>query len=144
MADVKRLDAGGDILISGETSGDVQDALDELVARGARVITPLSRVGASWVAACSAPTKEDIDRSQTLDLSRMQALQKLRLRHPQAALCTVDKLGLKRVVSQPTREAVQARLDELVAEGAELVSAPEESFGAWVGVCDTGGRKEYP
>jgi len=54
----------------------------------------------------------------------------------------VDELGLKRVVSGPTRDAVQARLDELVAEGAELVSAPEESFGAWVGVCDTGGKKE--
>lgn len=143
MAEVRRHDAGGDILISGETSGDVQNALDELVARGARVITPLSRVGATWVAACSAPTKEDIDRSTTLDLSKVQALQKLRARHPQAALCTVDELGLKRVVSGPTRDAVQARLDELVAEGAELVSAPEESFGAWVGVCDTGGKQEF-
>ena len=141
MAEVKRLDAGGDIMISGPTSGDVQDALDELVARGARVITPLSRVGQAWVAACSAPTREDIDRSTTLDLSRIQALQRARERHPEAALCKVEEFGLKRIVTGPSYDAVQARLDELVGEGAVLVTAPEEDYGAWIGVCDTGGKK---
>jgi hypothetical protein len=137
MAEVKRLDAGGDILISGDSREDVEAALQDLLARGASVITPLTQVGRSWVAACSPPPQaEDIDRTSTLDLRDIQAAQ--RKRRPEAALCQVEEAGLKRIVTGPTHDAVHARLAELLEGGAKLVSAPEESFGSWIAVCDTG------
>src|SRR3954465_15381653 len=138
MAEVKRLDTGGgDILISGESPEDVDAALQDLLARGAKVITPLSRVGKTWVAACSpAPKIEDIDRTSTLDLRDIQAAQ--RARRPEAALCHVEEAGLKRIITGPTHDAVHARLAEMIEQGATLVSQPEESFGSWIAVCDTG------
>jgi len=136
VAEVKRLDAGGDILISGETAEDVEAALQDLLARGASIVTPLSKVGRSWVAACSPPaTVHEADRTSSLDLRDIQAAQ--RERRPEAALCSVEEAGLKRIVTGPTHEAVHARLQELLEGGATLVSAPEESFGSWIAVCDT-------
>ena len=136
MAEVKRHDAGGDILISGETHEDVEAALQDLVSRGARVITRPSLVGRAWVAACSPPpAPKDIDSTTTLDLAKIAAAQKKK--RPEAALCRVEEMGLKRVVTGPTRDAVDARVAELVEEGAELVSPSEESYGSWIAVCDT-------
>jgi len=135
----KRLEPGGDILISGEAREDVDAALQDLLGRGARIITPLSQVGRTWVAACSQPPEANaIDTTSTLGLAQILAAQKMR--NPQAALCAVEEVGLKRVVTGPTRDAVEARLAELLAEGAQLVSGTEESFGSWVAVCDTGGK----
>ena len=138
MAEVKRLDTGGgDILLSGETRDDVDAVLQELVGRGAKVITPLGLVGRKWVAACTPPPKAaDIDRTSTLDLSQIQAA--IRQRRPEAALCRVDEMGLKRIVTGPTHDAVHARLAELLEEGATLVSPVKEEFGSWIAVCDTG------
>lgn len=136
MAEVKRLDAGGDILISGGTREEVEAALQELLAGGARLITPASQVGRMWVAAC-AP-RSHIDDTSTLYFSQIAAAQ--RQRRPEAALCGVEEVGLKRIVTGPSREAVDARTAELVAEGAEIVSGPEESYGSWIAVCDTGGK----
>lgn len=139
MAEVKRLDTGTDILISGESREEVAAALQDLVARGAAVITPLSQLGRSWVAACTHPRKEHAaDRTSTLDLREIQAAQ--RQRRPEAALCRVEEMGLKRVVTGPSRDAVHARLAELLEEGATLVSDVQEDFGSWIAVCDTGAK----
>ena len=74
---VKRLDAGGDILLSGETREEVDAALKELVGRGADVITPLSQVGKTWVAACTQPLQpKEVDRTSSLDLREIQAAQR--------------------------------------------------------------------
>ena len=139
MAEVKHLDAGGDVMISGDTREEVEAALQELLARGARLITPVTLVGRSWVAAC-AP-RAQLDDTTTLDLAKVAAAQK-RQRRPEAALCRVEEMGLKRIITGPTREAVEARVDELLAEGAQLVSAAEESYGSWVAVCDTAKGRE--
>jgi hypothetical protein len=138
MAEVKHLDAGGDILLSGETREDVEAVLQDLVGRGARVVTPLSRVGRSWVAACTQPPKaHDADRTSTLDLREIQAAQ--RKRRAEAALCSVEQAGFKLIVTGPTHDAVYARLQELLEDGATLVSDAEESAGTWIAVCDTAG-----
>ncbi len=141
MAEVKRLDAGGDILISGETAEEVDAVLQDLLARGAKIITPLSQVGHTWVAACTPAEKiEEADRTSTLDLREIQAA--MRKRRPEAALCQVEEAGLKRIITGPSFDAVHARLAEFLEAGATLVAAPEESFGSWIAVCDTGGKKE--
>ena len=138
MAEVKRLDAGGDILLSGETREDVDAVLEDLLARGANILTPLTRVGKTWVAACTQPPKtHEADRTSTLDLREIQAAQ--RERRPEASLCKVEQAGFKLMVTGPTHEAVYARVQELLEDGATLVSDAEEIAGPWVAVCDTAG-----
>ena len=141
MAEVKRLDTGENILISGETSTEVEAVLQDLLARGAKVITPLSQVGRSWVAACTKPPEvHAADRTSTLDLREILKAQ--RQRRPEALLCQVEEAGLKRIITGPSFDAVHARLAELLEGGATLVSDVEESFGSWIAVCDTGARKK--
>ena len=48
---LKKLDAGGDIMLRGESREEVDEALQDLLGRGARLITPVSQVGSAWVAA---------------------------------------------------------------------------------------------
>ena len=139
MADVKRLDAGDEILVSGATRDEVDAVLQDFLARGAKLITPLSQVGRSWVAACSPPPKvHAADRTSTLNMRDIQAAQ--RKRRPQAALCQVEEAGLKRIITGPTLDAAHARLAEFLEGGATLVSNPEESFGSWIAVCDLGAQ----
>jgi len=139
MAEVKRLDAGGTILISGESAEDVDATLQDLLARGATIITPLSKIGSRWVAACSqAPTVHDSDRTTTLNLRDVVAKAK---RLSDASLCRVEEAGLKRIITGPTAEAVRARLADFLEGGCTLVSDVEESFGSWMAVCDTGASR---
>jgi len=135
---VKRLDAGGDILLSGEAREEVDAALKDLVSRGADVITPLSQVGKTWVAACTQPPKpKDVDRTSSLDLRDIQAAQ--RKQRPEAKLCTVEQVGFKLIVTGPTHAAVYACAQDLLEQGATMVSDAEESFGSWIAVFDTAG-----
>jgi hypothetical protein len=84
MAEVKRLDLGGDILLSGETREDVDAVLQDLLRRGAKIVTPLTQVGKTWVAACTQPPKiHESDRTSTLNMREAQAAQ--RKRRPEAA-----------------------------------------------------------
>jgi len=139
---VKRLDAGGDILLSGETREEVDAALKELIGRGADVISPLSQVGRSWVAACTQPLNpREVDRTSSLDLRELQAAQ--RERRPEAALCQVEQVGFKLIVTGPSHSAVYARVQELLHEGATLVSDAEESGGTWIAVFDIAGRQKH-
>jgi predicted enzyme related to lactoylglutathione lyase len=134
MAEVKLLDAGGDILLSSEDREAVDAALQDLLGRGAKVISPLTPVGHRWIAVCTTPPKvHAADRTSTFDLREIRAAQ----RRPGASLCRVEEAGLKRIITGPSRDAVDARLAELLEQGATLVSQPEESFGSWIAVCDT-------
>jgi len=107
-------DAGPHLIVSGYERAAVQHALDKLAGEGARVISPIQRVGDKWMASCD---------------------------HPQVRLseCKVEKLGLTSIVTGPTREAVAARVAELVERGARLTGEIEEDGGLWSAVCDSGG-----
>ena len=48
----------------------------------------------------------------------------------------VDKLGMKTVVSAATREAVEAKVTELVEFGARLEQEIEQIDGVWTAVLD--------
>jgi hypothetical protein len=139
MAEVKRLDLGGDILLSGETREDVDAVLQDLIRRRAKIVTPLTQVGKNWVAACTQPPAiQDSDRTSTLNMREVQAAR--RKRRPAAALCEIEQVGFKLIVTGPTHEAVYACLQELLEDGATLVSDAEESAGTWFAVCDTVAR----
>jgi hypothetical protein len=113
-AEARIFDAGPHYIVSGYDRVTVAKALDELAARGARVISPITQVGDKWMASCE---------------------------HPESRLgeCKVETFGYTRVVTGPTRRAVIAKVDELTQHGARLVGEVEQIEEGWTAVCDTGG-----
>ena len=107
-------DAGPHLIVSAYDRAVVQKALDELAAKGARVVSPISRVGEKWMASCEHP---DVRASE----------------------CRVEKLGLTSIVTGPTRQAVATKVEELVERGARLTGEIEQDGGVWTAVCDSGG-----
>jgi hypothetical protein len=107
-------DAGPHLMVSGYERASVQRALDELAAKGARVISAITQVGDKWMASCE---------------------------HPESRLgeCKVEALGYTRIVTGPTRRAVAEKVDELVRTGDRLVGEIEQADEGWTAVCDTGG-----
>jgi hypothetical protein len=108
-------DAGASLIVSGLSKSSVQAALANLVREGAQVLSEVSPLGEKWMASCTHP-KIPVDS------------------------CKVEKIGLMRVVTGPTREAVDDKVRELREFGATLVSETEFNDGVWTAVCDTGGR----
>jgi hypothetical protein len=108
---------GGGLLISGAERAVVEAALAAQVKRGAKVVSPVHQLGAKWMASC-----EDLD-----DPVRR---------------CEVLRIGGQLMIKGPGRDAVQAKLDDLLANGAKLVSAPRGSDGSWVAVCRPAGESD--
>ncbi|HEY6822118.1 MAG TPA: hypothetical protein VI321_08850 [Burkholderiales bacterium] len=148
MSEVKILDAGEKLLLSGADPEAVQAKLSYYVGRGSKIVSPLTQVGSSWVAACTPPMEAHAaDRTSTLDLAEIlraqQAQAAPRPEEPQPdGLCTIEKVGFKRLITGPTQEAVQAMTRRFLEFGAGVVSGPEEIFGQWSAVCDLGDGRE--
>jgi len=113
-AEASVFDAGTHMIVSGPERAAVQKALDELTAKGARISSPITRVGDKWMASCDHPAVR-------------------------ASECKVEKFGLTSVVTGPTREAVAARVEDLVERGARLQGEIEQDGGTWTAVLDSGG-----
>ena len=111
-AEARVYDAGPHLIVSGYSRAKVLHALDSLERRGARVVSPIEQIGDKWLATC---------------------------RHPDAHLgeCTVATLGLKRIVTGPTRDAVMRKVAELQATGDQLVGDIEQTEEGWTAVCDS-------
>jgi hypothetical protein len=107
---VRISDAGSHFIISGTTRESVAAAMERLAADGARVLAEPTMVGARWMATCE------------------------NRRH--AARVIVEQLGLKSMISGPTREAVDAKVQELVQYGARVLQEPECVDGVWTAVCE--------
>jgi hypothetical protein len=106
----KVLDAGQKLMISGSNRTSVSEALERLLNQGATLISPVSYLGSSWIAACT---------------------------HPHApAEVKVEEFGLTRIVSGPSREAVADRAAEFVSFGGKLRGEIEQIDGIWTAVCD--------
>lgn len=103
-------DAGSHLVVSAYSEASVQEALKKLLAAGRRVSSAPSRIGSKWYAS--------VDK-------------------PEMAGATVEALGLKRVVSGPTREAVAAKVDELRERGIALLHDIECIDGVWTAVCES-------
>ncbi len=105
-------DAGPHLVISGYSASSVEETLKKFADRGCRVVSPLTQVGRKWLATCEHPTARLSD-------------------------CKVAEMGLKRMVTGPTRAAVAAKVESLVAFGAVLVGEIECVDGEWTALCDT-------
>jgi hypothetical protein len=106
-------DAGPNLVVSGYSRVSVEAELARLVESGARLISPMAKVGKKWVAACEHPN------------------------HAVSA-CKVEKMGSTHIITGPSREAVVAKVEELVQFGAVLVGDIECTGGVWTAVCDAG------
>jgi class 3 adenylate cyclase len=102
-------DAGKNLIVSGPSRASVEKALADLGP--VRLISAANQVGDRWVATCE---------------------------HPEVAVseCRVETMGYTRIVTGPTREAVSAKVDELVDRGAFLVGNVESAAGVWTAVCE--------
>jgi class 3 adenylate cyclase len=109
-APAKVIDAGQNLMISGPSRGSVKAALDELLAQGATVISPITVVGAKWLAACSYPEAPGGVK--------------------------VEELGLTRIISGRNRLAVEDKVADIVAMGGRLRNEIEQIEGVWTAVCD--------
>ena len=103
-------DAGTHYVVSGYSEQAVRMKVKELEGRGHHLLSAVVQVGSKWLASVDNP----------------------RL----AVAATVEEFGFKRVVTGPTREAVEVAVQDLVERGAVLVQPPELVDGAWTAVCE--------
>jgi class 3 adenylate cyclase len=103
-------DAGTHFIVSGYSQGSVQEAIKKLATQGCKLLSPLTQVGSKWIASVDNP--------------------KL------AVQATVEAFGFKHVVSGPTREAVDLKLQDLLTRGAVLVREAELADGVWTAICE--------
>ncbi|MGC2520899.1 MAG: hypothetical protein WA373_17540 [Burkholderiales bacterium] len=111
MPDVTISDAGTHLIISGDTRAEVDKALAELQLRGAAKVTAPVLNGTKWVASCEHPTNN-------------------------ASSCIVDQVGFQYLLRGSSKHAVEAKIEELLAQGAHLMEPIEEQNGEWIAVCD--------
>jgi hypothetical protein len=108
---VRISDAGTHFIISGTRRESVATALAGLAAEGANVLAEPTKVGARWMATCE--------------------------NRRAAARVSVEMFGLKAIVSGATREAVEAKVRELLQYGARLEQELECIDGVWTAVCES-------
>ncbi len=106
----KIFDAGTHFIVSGLSQSRVQEAVQALRLQGCKLISPVAQVGSKWLASVDNP----------------------RLANP----ATVQEMGFKRFISGPTREAVMARVEDLLGRGAVLIREAELADGVWTAVCE--------
>jgi class 3 adenylate cyclase len=103
-------DAGTHFIVSATSRDSVHEALERLLAQGSKLIAPPALIGNTWMATVDNPKR--------------------------AIPATVEKLGMKSIVTGPTREAVDAKVHELVEFGARLDQEAELIDGVWTAVLD--------
>ncbi len=140
---VKVLDAGGKLMFSGDLRAEVGAALDGCLARGAKLITPVERLGGFWVAACTLPRKSSPDDSSTSlrlsDLADDARSKSLRDAPEFDDGCTVEEFGFKLIITGPSSKAVELRIEHLKQFGADVIGSIEQDGDHWTVVVDTGG-----
>jgi len=107
-------DAGAYLIVSGEDKASVQAALFELSKAGAEATSELTQVGKKWIGRC-----ENL---------------KFGLRE-----IKVEQFGLSYVISGPSREAVETKLQEFQLKGASVLVELQKVGDEWIVTCDTGG-----
>ena len=106
----KVFDAGTHLVVSGFSEAAVRETLARLESQGHTILSPVVQVGSKWLASVSNP-KVSVE-------------------------ATVEEFGFKRVITGPTREAVQLKLQDLVERGWVVVRKPELADGVWSAVCE--------
>jgi class 3 adenylate cyclase len=109
-APARIFDAGTHLIVSAHSQARAQEAVKKLAGQGCRLMSPVAQVGSKWLASVANP--------------------KL------AVQARVEALGFKRVITGPTLEAVQLKVQDLLELGATLVRDAELADGVWTAVCE--------
>ena len=116
MESVKTVKVGTSLVISGSDKAAVEAAAKAMAAKGVKLLSKVEPMGAKWAVTCEDPD----DRSKE---------------------CQVVKLGLRLMIKGPTEQVVKQKVQELVRDGAKLISPPSEATGGgWIAVCDDVGQ----
>lgn len=141
---VKVLDAGGKLVLTCDLRLELEAALEEFMRQGARVVSPPGRLGSTWVAACTVPPSMSSEPNSTLTLAESETAG---TSHEQPEFedgCTIAELGFKRIITGPSKRAVELRIEHFKKYGADVLGEVEQQGSDWVAVVDTGGAdKEY-
>jgi class 3 adenylate cyclase len=108
----KVFDAGENLIITGYSRSSVQEALDQLKAQGAAVMSEITQHNNKWMASCEHPSVK-------------------------MSGCKVEEMGSVRIVTGPTRAAVTAKVEELAQFGAVLTREIECTADVWIAVCES-------
>jgi class 3 adenylate cyclase len=103
-------DAGTHLVVSGYSEIAVRELVRQLDAEGSKLLSPVVQIGSKWLASVSNPKLKEEAK--------------------------VEELGFKRIVTGPTKESVQVKLQDLVDRGSTVVQPPELTDGLWTAVCE--------
>ena len=130
MTDVRVIDAGDNLLVTGQDERQVAATLQKFVMRGARALGQPQLVGRSWSASCSKPVNYYSEPS-TLDVGSAPPTNSDAFSN-----VTVSEMGQKVLVSGRSKAAVQLALDELKKLGARNISSIAQVGISWIATCD--------
>jgi class 3 adenylate cyclase len=103
-------DAGTHLVVSGYSETAVRESVARLESEGNKLLSPVVQVGSKWLASVSNP-------KLTVEAQ-------------------VEELGFKRIITGPTKESVQVKLQDLIDRGSTVVQPPELADGMWTAVCE--------
>jgi hypothetical protein len=120
-------DAGANLVVTGRERAAVEAALNELIVRGARIISQPAQLGSKWVATCEKPVEpEDFPGAAgTREVQQKATLQGVK----------ITNTGEQLMLTGSDKATVKAALDELVRRGARALSEPVAFGSGWVATC---------
>ena len=130
---VKLVDAGGIVVISGKEPRDVEAALNDRIARGGSLVSPLSKVGGTWLAAYVPPLEpSSADQTSTLSLEELWSEPV----NPHDK-CRIEMLGFTWMITASMPAAVKSKIRYLRKFGATSLSDIEKiGDDQWIAACD--------
>jgi hypothetical protein len=124
--EVKVVDAGERIMISGPNRDGVEAAVNALVAKGVRVMAPAAQLGSRWVATCEKLPDGTVPEIPTLTDDQSDAddtlLRKVR----------VTDAGDHLMITSPDKSAVEAAVAALAREGGRVLATPAPLGNGWI------------
>jgi len=126
MDQVKIVDAGERIMISGPSRDVVEAAVESLVAKGAPVLAPAAQLGSRWVATCAKPPGGTVPETPTVADVQSGADDAVLRR------VKVSDTGDHLMITGAEKSAVEAALAALARNGARVLAPPAPLGNGWI------------
>lgn len=130
MDQVRIVDAGSELMVSGPSRAEVDAALAALVAEGARMLAPAAQLGSRWVAICEKPEGASGAAAATAQGTQASTDEAL------LGQVKISDTGDHLMITGPEQAAVAAALAALEREGARVLSAPAPLGNGWIAACE--------
>lgn len=139
MEAVKIVDAGEQLVVTGGDREAVQAALDDLAARGSRILSPVAAVGSRFTATASHPTDPPTpsapdDAEWFTELERIAALRSV----------TIADAGTHLILTANDRASLELALTQLAPAGVKPLGAIAAMGSRWIASCEHPDLAEAP